>query len=219
MRISYAICVCNESRDLFSLVSFLLKVKDEEDEINILIDTLHVTENVKNVIEYFGDKIITCERDFDGNFAEHRNFHLTKCSGDYIFIIDPDEMPKENLIVNLKKMINDSGAELIMVPRINIHPGFTHEWLEKCNFKTNEVDWINWPDYQGRILKNDENIKWSRGLHEVVTGTNKIVQLQADPRIALWHIKSIEKQDNRWDYDSGNYKVPESNNDLYDSLM
>ena len=39
MKLSYAITVCNESRDLFSLVSFLLKVKDEEDEINILIDT------------------------------------------------------------------------------------------------------------------------------------------------------------------------------------
>ena len=52
MKISYAICVCNESRDLFSLVSFLLKVKDEEDEINILIDTVHVTENVKTVINH-----------------------------------------------------------------------------------------------------------------------------------------------------------------------
>ena len=110
MKISYAICVCNESRDLFSLVSFLLKVKDEEDEINILIDTLHVTENVKNVLEYFGDKIVTYEKDFDGNFAEHRNFHLTKCLGDYIFMIDPDEMPKEDLIINIKKMIHDSGA-------------------------------------------------------------------------------------------------------------
>jgi len=36
MKLSYAITVCNESRDLFSLVSFLLKVKDEEDEINML---------------------------------------------------------------------------------------------------------------------------------------------------------------------------------------
>ena len=53
MILSYAITVCNESKDLFSLVSFLLKVKDEEDEINILIDTKHVTENVKNVIKYW----------------------------------------------------------------------------------------------------------------------------------------------------------------------
>ena len=117
MKLSYAICVCNESRDLFSLVSFLLKVKDEEDEINILIDTAHVTENVKTVIEYFGDKIVTCEKDFDGNFAEHRNFHLTKCSGDYIFIIDPDEMPKENLIINLKKMINDLENQVKETPK------------------------------------------------------------------------------------------------------
>ena len=218
MKLSYAICVCNESRDLFSLVSFLLKLKDEEDEINILVDTAHVTDNVKSVIKYFGNKIVTYERDFDGNFAEHRNFHLTKCSGDYIFIMDPDEMPKENLIVNLKKMINDSGAELIMVPRINIHPGFTQEWLEKCNFRKNELDWINWPDYQGRILKNNENIKWSNGLHEVITGTNKIVQLQTNPQIAIWHIKSIEKQDNRWNT-KGEYKLPEKSTNLYDSLM
>ena len=32
------------------------------------------------------------------------------------------------------------------------------------------------------------------------------------------HIKSIEKQDNRWDL-NGNYKVPESNDNLYDTLM
>ena len=217
MKLSYAICVCNESRDLFSLVSFLLKVKDEEDEINILIDTLHVTENVKNVIEYFGDKIVTCEKDFDGNFADHRNFHLSKCTGDYIFIIDPDEMPKEKLIINVKKMIHDSGAELVMVPRINIHPGFTQEFLEKCKFKTNEVDWINWPDYISRVFKNTPEIKYGNELHETIIGTDKKVILKADPSIAVWHIKSVEKQDNRWDI-KGNYKVPEGDN-LYDTLM
>ena len=217
MIISYAICVCNEARDLFSLVSFLLKVKDGEDEINILVDTIHVSDNVKNVLKYFGDKIVIYERDFDGNFAEHRNFHLTKCSGDYIFIIDPDEMPKENLIINLKKMIHDSGAELIMVPRINIHPGFTQEWLKKCNFRTNELDWINWPDYIYRVFKNTPQIKYGNELHENIIGTDKRVLLNADPSVAVWHIKSVEKQDNRWDV-SGNFKVPEGDN-LYDTLM
>ncbi|ADQ91653.1 hypothetical protein BpV1_026 [Bathycoccus sp. RCC1105 virus BpV1] len=218
MNLSYAITVCNEARDLFSLVSFLLKVKDGEDEINILVDTAHVSDNVKNVLKYFGDKIVIYERDFDGNFAEHRNFHLTKCSGDYIFIIDPDEMPKENLITNIKKIINDSGAELVIVPRINLHPGFTKEWLKKCNFRTNELDWINWPDYISRVFKNDPyKIKYSNELHENIIGTDKKVILNADPSIAVWHIKSVEKQDNRWDV-SGNFKVPEGDN-LYDTLM
>ena len=33
MIISYAICVCNESKDLFSLISFLLKVKDDKEKL------------------------------------------------------------------------------------------------------------------------------------------------------------------------------------------
>ena len=101
MKLSYAITVCNESKDLFSLVSFLLKVKDDEDEINILIDTKHVTENVKIVIEHFGNKVVTCERDFDGNFSEHRNFHLSKCSGDYIFIIRSSFGISSGSIINI----------------------------------------------------------------------------------------------------------------------
>ena len=43
MRLTYAITVCNEARDLYSLLSFLKKVKDPEDDINILLDTLHST--------------------------------------------------------------------------------------------------------------------------------------------------------------------------------
>tara|TARA_R110001606_G_scaffold363218_1_gene517188 strand:- start:467 stop:1117 length:651 start_codon:yes stop_codon:yes gene_type:complete len=216
MKLSYAITVCNESRDLFSLVSFLLKVKDDEDEINILIDTKHVTENVKNVIKNFENKVVTCERDFDGNFSEHRNFHLSKCSGDYIFIIDPDEMPKEKLIKGIKSAVKDSGADLIMIPRINIHPGFTQKWLEKSTFTVNELDWINWPDYICRVFPNTPEIKYGNELHEVIVGYKKRIYLQADPSIAIWHIKSIEKQSNRWDGEI--FKVPEGDN-LYDTLM
>ena len=39
MKLSYAITVCNESKELYSLISFLKKVKDPSDEINILVDS------------------------------------------------------------------------------------------------------------------------------------------------------------------------------------
>jgi hypothetical protein len=67
--------------------------------------------------------------------------------------------PKKKLIKNIKPTIHESGADLLAVPRINIHPGCTQEWLDKHKFRVNEVDWINWPDYQGRIFKNDSSIK------------------------------------------------------------
>ena len=215
MKISYAICVCNESRDLYSLISFLKKVKDSKDEINILVDTAHVTNQVKQVLDFFKNDIVINERDFDGKFATHRNYHFSKCDGDYIFIIDPDEMPQEMLIKNLKSITKETEADLICVPRINIHPGSTQEWLSKCNYNVNEMGWINWPDMSIRLFK--KGLTMSNELHETFkTDGKKVIQVQPNPAMALWHIKSVEKQDNRWD--DGKYVLPEDDN-LYDKLM
>ena len=216
MKLSYAITVCNESKDLYSLISFLTKVIDDNDEINVLVDTKHVTKNVRAVIDHFKSRLVVHEREFDGNFASHRNFHLKKCKGEYIFVIDPDEMPKEKMISGIKGVIRESRSDLIAIPRINIHPGCTQKWLDKHGFKVNEFDWINWPDYQGRIFKNDVNISYGNAIHENIVGAKTPACLPADPRLALWHIKSVDKQDNRWE--DGKYVHP-NNENLYDRLM
>ena len=62
MKLSYAITVCNESKELYSLISFLKKVKDPEDEINILLDTLHTTETMRSVLGHFKDDIVLNEQ-------------------------------------------------------------------------------------------------------------------------------------------------------------
>jgi hypothetical protein len=218
MKISYAICVCNESKDIYSLISFLKKIKDSEDEINILVDSAHVSPQVRSVLEYFKDDIVQNERDFDGKFATHRNYHFDKCSGDYIFYIDPDEMPQEVLIQNLKKIISETDSELIYIPRINICPGFTQAWLDKFRFTINDMGWINWPDLQGRIFKNIPSMRMERELHEGFKDTVKKDIVQITPHLALFHIKSVEKQDNRWNCSDWSYISPKSDN-LYDSLM
>jgi hypothetical protein len=194
MKLSYAICVCSESRELQELLNFLIRVKDDEDEINILVDTSKVTDEVRDVLRVY-DNLIVNERVFDGDFSEHRNYHATKCSGDYIFAIDADEIPQETLVRNVKSIIQKSGADLIFVPRINICPGYTQKWLDKHSFKVNNMGWINWPDYQGRIYKNTSTLKWTKGVHEVVSGSTNSKGLEANPSLALWHIKSITRQD------------------------
>ena len=57
MKLTYTIQVCNESRELFSLLNFLLKVKDEGDPIDVVIDSTHKTEKIDMVIEYFKQDI------------------------------------------------------------------------------------------------------------------------------------------------------------------
>ena len=53
MKITYSIQVCNESRELYSLVNFLLKVIDEEDNVQVIVDSLHKTDKVHKVIDHF----------------------------------------------------------------------------------------------------------------------------------------------------------------------
>ena len=215
MKLTYTIQVCNESRELFSLLNFLSKTIDEEDEINVVVDSNNVTDKVESVLDTFKDRINIFKRPFD-EFHTNAQFHIEKATGEYIFGVDADEMPQEMLIKSIKNIIEQSGAEIITIPRINIHPGATREFIEQSKFNVNEVGFINWPDYQTRIYKKCDHIKWTDELHTKLTGTDKIVGLQADPKLALWHIKSIEKQESRWTKD-GDFKTPKGG--LYDMLM
>jgi 6-pyruvoyl-tetrahydropterin synthase len=196
VNISYAICVCNEHRELQSLVNFILKVKDDGDEINILVDSKNVTSEVRDVLKSYDGKIVVNEREFDGNFSEHRNYHATKCKGDYIFVIDADEMPQEALIVNIKTFDGD----IMYIPRINICPGYTAKWLDDHKFNLNEMGWINFPDYQGRYYKNNGKIKWENNLHERLTGSDSVAKLEAKPLVSLLHVKTVERQDKQDEY-------------------
>jgi len=205
MKLSYAVCVCNESRELYSLLTFLVDNKDSEDEINVLVDSKNVTPQVRKVLDEFKDSIVQFERSFDGDFSAHRNYQNSTCTGEYIFIVDADEIPQEILIKNIKRILTESGSDLVYVPRINICPGFTEEWLKKCNFVVNECSWINWPDYIGRVFKNDPTIKYGNKIHERIQGAQKTIQLPPNPSLAMWHIKSVQKQNHQ--------------GDLYNSLM
>lgn len=196
VKISYAICVCNEDREVKSLINFLLKVKDEEDEVNVLLDSKNGTAEVRAVLESYGDKIVVNEREFDGKFSDHRNYHATKCTGDYIFAVDADEMPQEALIVNIKSFEGD----IMYIPRINICPGYNTEWLDKHKFQLNEMGWINYPDYQGRYYKNDGKIKWENDLHERLAGGENVARVDAKPLVSLLHIKTVERQDKQGEY-------------------
>jgi Glycosyl transferase family 2. len=151
---------------------------------------------VREVLESYGDKVVVNEREFDGKFSEHRNYHATKCSGDYIFVIDADEMPQEALIMNIKSFDGD----IMYVPRINICLGYTADWLDQHKFNLNEMGWINFPDYQGRYYKNDGSVKWESDLHEKLVGGEKVARVDAKPLVSLLHIKTVERQDKQGEY-------------------
>jgi hypothetical protein len=214
MKLTYTIQVCNESRELYSLLNFLTKVIDDEDELNVVADSNRITERIELVLEHFKERINVFKRPFD-DFCKNSQFHADNANGEYIVGLDADEMPQEMFIKNLKKIIEDTKAEIIAIPRINIDPGYTEEFLKRCNYSINQFGWINWPDYQMRVYKKCDHIRWTDEMHTKLTGSDKVIALKDEPRLALWHIKSIEKEENRW----SNGNIIKSNAGLYDSLM
>ena len=202
MKISYAIPVCNEHVELEKLLSFLVKHIDKNDEIVIQCDQGNTTHEVHKVLGTFKApkgfkdplKIITFPLNRD--FASFKNNLKEHCIGDWIFQIDADELPHESLITNLKSLLElNPTTELLLVPRVNTVDGLTQEHINKWRWNVNENGWVNWPDYQTRIIQNSPKIQWASKVHEVIVGFSTKGALPMEEEWCLYHPKNIERQE------------------------
>ena len=206
MKISYAITVCNELKEIIILLNFLLDNRRPEDEIVVLFDKGKGTAEVWNRILELKDEPNTkyVAATFKHHFADWKNQLSEMCSGDYIFQIDADEVPNRLLIRNLPKIIESNpSSEVYLVPRVNTVKGILDEHVQKWGWKLNERKWVNWPDYQWRIWKNKPEIKWKNKVHEVLEGHKRFAALPPMEDLALYHHKTIEKQEKQNSYYEG----------------
>ena len=194
MKISYAITTHNEWQEVDWLLSLLLENKDDEDEIVIVDD--YSDQFMKKVFDVYAYDIKLYEHALDNNFAAHKNFMNDQCTGDWIFNIDADERPHENLIQNIKQLIAaNPTVELFWVPRINLVDGITDEHIRLWNWSVNERGWINYPDPQQRIYKNAKHIKWEKPVHERLVGAKVDTGLPQEEEWSYYHPKTIVKQE------------------------
>ena len=221
MKISYGITVYNEYKELDNLLFHLSKHIREEDEVvvtrdiskvgdkSIMQDEFYALEKVLEKYEYntFFEprqlKVTTFE--FRKDFSALKNYTKEHCSGDYIFHIDADEIPNEILLKQLPQILEINDTDLVWVPRINIVNGITDFHLNLWKWRITEEGWINFPDYQARIFKNADHIKWVKSVHEVIDGAKTYSHLPPHEELTLKHEKEIQKQ--------------EYQNKLYDSIL
>jgi hypothetical protein len=200
MKISYGLTVCNEHEELKNLIEYLTARIDSNDEIIVVYDQNRVTPEVMSILESNKDKATSYSFNFQQNFLENKNFMNSKCTGDYIFQIDADEIPEEFLVENLKTVLEDNPVDLLTTPRKNLVPGLTQEHIQKWRWNVNEKGWVNWPDTQKRIYKNDPNIKWTgHQVHGMVTGYKTFADLPLEEEWSIIHNKTIERQEKQND--------------------
>jgi hypothetical protein len=205
MKISYAITVCNEFVEIQRLVNFLLQHKRAQDNIVVLVD-LSKNKPTSELLGYlhklsYNDKITLVEDIFNNHFADWKNRLTRACTGDYIFQIDADEYPSEDLIQSLPEMLElNPEMDIFLVPRINTVEGLTPEHIAKWGWNVTDTGWVNFPDFQWRIWRNVPEIKWVNKVHERLDGFKTYTMLPDVEYFALYHPKTIEKQEKQNNY-------------------
>ena len=205
MKISYSILTHNETDSLSELIQFLVKHKDEEDEIVILDDysDSRETQQILDATVSIYD-IVYEQRHLYKDYSGQKN-HLTRmCKGSYIVNIDADELPNKWLMKNIKSILEANPTiDLYWVPRVNKVEGLTQSHIQKWGWQVNEKGWVNFPDFQGRIWRNRPNIRWEKPVHEQLVGYKEHSFLPQEEDFCFYHLKVIEKQEKQNEFYSG----------------
>ena len=197
MKVSYAILTHNEDKELKKLLDFLIKHKDEEDEI-VILDDYSDNQKTIEILDFYVPKhdIIYEQRHLLKDFANQKNYLTRMCKGDYVINIDADEIPHKQLMVNMKTILESNPTiDLYYVPRINTVDGLTEEHVKIWGWNVNEKGWVNFPDWQGRIWRNRPNIRWEKPVHERLVGYKEYANLPAEREYSFIHHKEIKKQE------------------------
>ena len=210
MKLSYAIPVCNEIDEIKRLLTFLIENKRDEDEIVIVYDSVNGTKEVREYLVSVDPgtsyqplqdyPVRWYSYEFDGDFGKMKNWLTDMCTGDYVFQIDADEMVDNYLFAALPQVLEHNEVDVILVPRINTVEGLTPQHVSKWGWRVDENNWVNFPDYQWRIYRNTESIRWKNRVHETLDGYKTLSHLPRNPEWCLKHHKTIDRQERQNQY-------------------
>lgn len=195
--ISFATTVWNEHEELGRLLNQLTSIIGPDDEIVIQGDQGKVTDQVVSVLHRYrkNPQVKYIEYPLKKNFAAYKNNLFKNCEKDYIVNIDADELLCNHLASILRESVEmNPDVDMFRLPRINVVEGLTDDYVRRMGWRVTDQNWVNWPDYQCRIVKNTGRIKWINPVHEVLSGFDSTADFPQEPDYALLHVKSIDRQ-------------------------
>lgn len=153
------------------VLSRALKSVEWADEV-VVIDMTSDGKRVKEIGKEFGVKLH--KHQFVDYVEPVRNFSITKTTGDWILIIDPDEEIPTSLARKLRKITNDPEADYYRLPRKNMIFG---KWIEHSGW---------WPDYNIRFFRKD-CVSWTEEIHGVPVTVGDGADVRAKEKYAIVH--------------------------------
>lgn len=175
VKISVVINTFNEEQ---VLTRVLASVKNLADEI-VVVD-MGSTDNTVQITKKFKAKVYAHKK---VDYVEPvRNFAISKATGDWILILDPDEEVSLNLAKKLEGIVEKPDADYYRLPRKNI---IFDKWIKHSRW---------WPDYNIRFFKKGK-VVWSEIIHSVpeTHGTGKDLEAAEENAIIHHHYQTIDQ--------------------------
>lgn len=149
--LSVAIITFNEERIIEKTLSAIHNWVDE-----IVVVDSYSTDNTVNIMELFSIKLF--QKEWEG-YSKQKNFAISKCTGDWILILDADEVITPLLKEEMTNAIRNSGKKIgYCIPR-KLYIG--NRWIKNGGY---------YPDYQLRLFKNSPSIRFiERAVHESIS--------------------------------------------------
>mgnify|MGYP001570557474 CR=1 FL=1 len=197
--ISFAITACNEELELEKLLQQIEAITGVNDEVVLQLDT-NATPGVKRIANLYLDK--DCDKcityPLNKDFSQFKNNLKNQCSREYIVFLDADELLSDTLALNIHQLLKDNRTiEVFWLPRANYVEGITPDHVTEWKWVVDDKQRINYPDYQGRIIKNLPQIKWYGSVHEQIIGADPMlsVAVPGDLGLDIIHNKEIKRQE------------------------
>ena len=179
MKLSIAMIVKNQSKHLDECLKSLQPVRDKIDSELIIVDTGSEDDTVK-IAKRYTDKVYFYE--WTGNFAEMRNISISHTKGEWVFIIDGDEVIEnaDPLIDFFKKGIYQNYNAAIITVRSFSNDKYD-EYFDAC---------------LPRVFKKTAGFKYEGAIHEQPVISPPVCKIN----LLLFHYGYITTDDKLMEY-------------------
>lgn len=162
--------VINVKNEAEALTKCLRSIKNLVDEI-IVVD-MNSTDGSQEIAKSAGAKLFSYR---PMKFVEPaRNFALSKASGKWILLLDPDEFLNKTLKRELLSITKRNDVDYVKIPRKNIIFG---KWIRHSN---------SWPDYLIRFFKKGA-VTWKKEIHSQPNVKGNGITLLDSDKLAIQH--------------------------------
>lgn len=172
-------------------ISAVVNTKNEEAVLGACLDSLFFCDEIVVVDMESTDKTKEVASRYTHKIFDHpnigyvepaRNMAIAKATGDWVLIVDADEIIPNDLAKKLKELSLQDDIDFVRIPRKNL---VFNRWLKYSRW---------WPDFNVRFFKKGV-VTWKDEIHSVPVTTGTGVNLEDSESLAIehHHYKSIDE--------------------------